>query len=79
MQIDPKLRKIYDWSFNFPQFEGCGERFDGTEENIFCFSELFAQTVNWKELEKSYLKNKEKIDRMLKFEDGKTSDSGKNV
>ena len=77
MKIDPKLRKIYDWSFNWPQFENCGEAFDGTKENIFCFSEQFAKTINWKEIEKSYEKNKEKIDKMLKFkeEDGQTNDS----
>lgn len=77
MNIDPKLRKIYDWSFNWLQFESCGAEFDGTQENVLCFSEQFAKTINWKEIEKSYIKNKEKIDKMLKFkeEDGQTDDS----
>ena len=69
MNIDPKLRKIYDWSFSWSQFENCGAAFNGTEENILCFSEQFAKTINWKEIEKSYIKNKEKIDKMLNFED----------
>lgn len=81
MKIDPKLRKIYDWSYNWPQFEGCGSAFDGTQENILCFSEFFAKTVNWKEIEKSYLKNKEKIDKMIGFdkEDGQAGSSRENV
>lgn len=70
MKIDPKLRKIYDWSYNNQVFEGCGTSFDGTKENIFCFSEFFAKTINWKELEKSYLKNRKKIDGFLGFKDG---------
>lgn len=76
MNIDPKLRKIYDWSFNCTLFKDCGSAFDGTRENILCFSEQFAKTVNWKEIEKSYKKNKEKIDKVLKFkdEDGQTDD-----
>ena len=69
MSIDPKLRRIYDWSHNFPQFAECGNRFDGTQENILCFNSLFYKTINWKEVEKTYLRNKEKIDGFLKFDE----------
>lgn len=81
MGIDPKLRKIYDWSNNWGQFERCGQAFDGTKENLLCFSEFFAKTINWEELRKSYLKNKKKIDKMLGFdkEDGRTDTSETNV
>ena len=81
MKIDPRLRKIYDWSHNWGQFEGCGTAFDGTKENILCFSEFFAKTINWKEAEKSYLRDKEKIDKMLGFdkEDGRAEASRTDV
>lgn len=65
MKIDPKLRAIYDWSHNWPQFEGCGERFAKPVEGIFCFSEAFSNTISWKEVEKTYVNNKEKIDKIL--------------
>jgi hypothetical protein len=70
MNIDPKLRKIYDWSHKFPQFEKCGEMFDGTVENVFCITEHLAKSINWNQMQKVYLKDKESYDKMLKFKDG---------
>lgn len=63
MRIDEKLRFAYDFSFNFPMFEGCGNRFDGTVENVLCFATVFAKTVNWKAVEEAYKKNKELFDK----------------
>ena len=62
MKIDEKLRFAYDFSFNWPMFEGCGKDFNG-QEGILCFARQFAKTVNWKALEEAYKKNKEIFDK----------------
>lgn len=61
MKIEEKLRIIYDWANNFPQFENCGKAFKG-EEGVLCFTARFARTVNWKEVEKVYKEHKEEMD-----------------
>lgn len=63
MRIDERLRFIYDYSFDFPMFEGCGTAFDGKKENVLCFTSGFAKSVNWKALEEAYKKNKEVFDK----------------
>lgn len=77
-KIDPKLRKVYDWSHNFPQFEACedGTLFDGTKENVICFSSFYYQAINWREVEKTYLKNKERIDEAIRLENEKRASGG---
>lgn len=67
MSISETLRKIYDISFNFPQFEGCGVLFAENENpNILCFTKFYAKSINWKEMEKTYNNNKETFDRVIK-------------
>lgn len=71
MKIHPRLRKVYDWINDFPQFEACesGDMFDGTQENVVCFTSYYGQAINWRKVEESYLKSKEKIDKILGFKD----------
>ncbi len=62
MKIDEKLRIVYDWVHGFPQFEGCGKRFDGKEEGVLCFTAAYAKTINWKEIQKIYNDHQKEMD-----------------
>lgn len=63
MKIEEKLRFAYDYSFNFPMFEGCGKLFDGKTENVLCFTSFYSKTINWKAVEEAYKKNQALFDK----------------
>ena len=67
MKIEEKLRKVYDWANpDFQLFNECGKRFDDKNENILCFTEALAKTINWNAVKKVYESHKEQIDKDLK-------------